>query len=229
MDIKRHKNTFIVILKEIYSDKVLRSVLGFKGGTCAMLFYDLPRFSVDLDFDLIDEEKKEMVFERLKQILPKFGRVMEAADKHYTLFFLINYGYGERNLKIEISKRPAKSEFLLKNYLGISMLVMSQEDMVACKIAALLTRKKFANRDVFDTWFFLKNNWGINDKLLEKKSGMKLIFALKKVQKMVENLKDNQILSGLGELIDEKQKAWVKENLKKELVFEIRKQLAVTG
>lgn len=45
-----HQTNFITILKEIYSDPEIRTALGFKGGTAAMFFYDLPRFSVDLVF-----------------------------------------------------------------------------------------------------------------------------------------------------------------------------------
>ena len=40
------------ILKDIYTDVSISPLLGLKGGTCAYFFYGLPRFSVDLDFDL---------------------------------------------------------------------------------------------------------------------------------------------------------------------------------
>src|SRR3989338_354528 len=111
-----HKNIILQILIDIYSDTTISPYLGFKGGTAAMLFYELPRFSVDLDFDLLDPGKKAAVFERLKEILPRFGVLTEGADKQYTLFFVLNYRKGERNLKIEISKRPSHAEFVLKHY-----------------------------------------------------------------------------------------------------------------
>ena len=57
MDINRHRFFLVQILKDIYSDIELAKYLGFKGGTALMFFYDLPRFSVDLDFNLIDTEK----------------------------------------------------------------------------------------------------------------------------------------------------------------------------
>ena len=49
-----HKNILVGILKDVFRDASLAPFLGFKGGTAAMLFYELPRFSVDLDFDLLD-------------------------------------------------------------------------------------------------------------------------------------------------------------------------------
>src|SRR5437879_2443229 len=124
VSIDLHKGNLVNILRVIYSDTLLRNVLGFKGGTAAMLFYNLPRFSVDLDFDLLDPDKKEKVFIRLKKILPRFGMVTQAQDKQYTLFFLLSYKKGERGLKVEISKRTMQSAYELKNFLGIPMLVM---------------------------------------------------------------------------------------------------------
>lgn len=222
VNIDLHKSIFINILREIYSDPILRNIFGFKGGTAAMLFYELPRFSVDLDFDLLTPEKKGLVFERLKELLPNFGTLRQADDKRYTLSFILNYQKGERNLKVEISKRPSKSEFTLKNYLGIPMLVMKEEDMVAGKLSALLTRKRFATRDIFDLWFFLKNNWQINKDLTEEKTGMSLTDALKKAQNQVKKVKKTELLAGLGDLLDNKQKAWVKEKLITEVVFQLR-------
>lgn len=223
-----HRDIFIAILREIYSDTLLRTKLGFKGGTAAMLFYELPRFSVDLDFDLLDPDIKEEVFARLKEILPRFGEVIEASDKHYTLFFLMRYKKGERGLRVEISKRIIQSAYIPKNYLGISMLVMKEEDMVAGKLAALLGRKRFATRDMFDLWFFLKEHWQINEEFLKAKSGLTLKEALKKAKAVVKEVKPTEILAGLGELLeDNKQKAWVKDKLKDDLIFQLRLRLSL--
>ena len=222
MHIDLHRSSLVAILREIYSDTLLRTSLGFKGGTAAMLFYELPRFSVDLDFDLLDLEKKEAVFGRLKEILPQFGTITEAQDKQYTLFFLLNYQKGERGLKVEISKRPLRSEYTIKNYLGISMLVMKQEDMAASKLAALLTRRKFASRDVFDVWFFLKNTWDIDEELLREKTGLALSEALQKAEEQVKAIKETELLAGLGDLLDPKQKVWVKGKLVEDVIFYLR-------
>lgn len=220
--IELHRAVYIQILRAIYSDPILRTALGFKGGTAALLFYELPRFSVDLDFDLLDPDKKLVVFTRLKAILPSFGTVKEGTEKHFTLFFLINYRKGERNLKIEISKRPGGSSFTPMTHLGITMLVMTKEDMTANKLAALLTRKKFASRDLFDVWFFLKNQWPLNRKLFEGKTGITLYAALNRAIRQVSSLKKTDILSGLGELLDEKQKSWAKDHIIEDAIFQLR-------
>lgn len=56
------------ILKDIYSEIELANCLGFKGGSALMFFYDLPRFSVDLDFNLIKPEMKEVVYAKIHDI-----------------------------------------------------------------------------------------------------------------------------------------------------------------
>lgn len=217
-----HRAALINALSAIYSDSQIRNLLGFKGGTAAVLFHEFPRFSVDLDFDLLDESKKELVFERLKEILPRVGRIDQAQDKHYNLFFLVNYSKGERNLKVEISKRASKAEYVVKNYLGIPILVMKEDDMAAGKLAALVTRKRFATRDMFDMWFFLKNNWPIDGEVLEEKTGLSLHQALKEAQKRIKDIKKTELLAGLGDLLDNKQKAFVKEKLVGELGFQLK-------
>lgn len=222
LNVTRHKVVLIEILKSIYDDPALRTALGFKGGTAAMLFYDLPRFSVDLDFDLLDLNNKDMVFDKLSSILAKQGLLRQAVEKRHTLFFLISYEKGEHVIKVEVSKRPSASAFEPHGYLGITALVMKPADMVANKIAAFLTRRKLAMRDVFDIWFFLKNQWQINEQVLLDKTGLSLLQALDQSIAKVEELDPRQLLQGLGELTDAKQKAWIKAKLVAETVFYLR-------
>lgn len=226
-DAVKHKTLLITILQKIYSDVELRTILGFKGGTAAMMFYDLPRMSVDLDFDLLKEDKKDLVFEKINRIIRPYGQVYDATEKRFTLFFLLSYEKGKQAVKIEISKRKGGNTFEFKNYLGISMLVIKQADAAAGKLAALITRKKFAMRDVFDVWFYLKNSWPINEAVLKEKTGLSLRQALKEAIKKTVKIKENQILQGLGELLDNKQKTWVRDNLLKETIFWLKLRLTV--
>ena len=222
MNKTKHRNKLLEILKDIYNDPVLRTAIGFKGGTAAMLFYDLPRLSVDLEFNLLKLGKEDQVFEKVKSILEKHGELREARKKHYTLFFVVSYEWGEVNIKVEISRRESFSSFEPKNYMGITMLVMKQADMAAGKLSAIITRKKPAMRDVFDSWFFLKNHWPVNEKVFEQKTGMNLEKGLEIIIKQIEGIRRNEILQGLGELITEGQKNWAREKLVEETVFQLR-------
>lgn len=219
LDINKHKLILVQILKEIYSNISIASLLGFKGGTAAYLFYKLPRFSIDLDFNLLDIKKKDFVFQNVRNILKNFGNIKDEKEKQATLFFLLSYMEKERNIKVEISKRIFPDNYIVKNYLGISMLVISKEDMFAHKLVTLLERKYVANRDLFDLWFFMKNNWGVNKEIIKLRTGVDFKKYLQKCIKKVEDINERYILQGLGEILDDKQKHWVKNNLKKELLF----------
>jgi hypothetical protein len=222
LDIDRHKFILVQILKDIYSNISISSLLGLKGGTALYLFYNIPRFSVDLDLNLLDLEEKEKVFQIIGNILKKVGVLKDEREKKDTLFFLLSYGEKARNIKVEISKRVFPDHYELKNYLGISMLVLKKEDMFAHKLVTLSERKSMANRDLFDLWFFMKNSWEINEEIVELRAGLKLNNYLKDCVKKVEKVDERYILQGLGEILDEKHKQWVKENLKKDLLFYLR-------
>ena len=73
-----HKNILIRILKDIFTDTTAGPFLGFKDGTAAYLFYDLPRFSVDLDFDLLNAEQEDNLYNQIKTTLEEYGTVKEA-------------------------------------------------------------------------------------------------------------------------------------------------------
>lgn len=219
LNINTHKTILLRILKEIYSDSSIGPLLGFKGGTALYFFYDLNRFSLDLDFDLLDSSKEKYVLEKIGKILLEFGKVREKYNKRYTLFFLLSYSPGTPNIKVEISKRSSISDYELKNHLGISMLVMKKEDLAANKLIALTERSKPANRDIFDLWFILKNNWEINEEIIKKRLGLTLKQQLYKAIKFVEGTKEKNILAGLGEILDPKTKIWTKKNLKADVLF----------
>jgi predicted nucleotidyltransferase component of viral defense system len=225
LDINIHKNILVKILKNVYTDTSLGPILGFKGGTAAHLFYNLDRFSVDLDFDLLDENKAQEVFQKIGNIVKKYGKIKEKRDKRNTLFILLSYSEEAQNIKVEVNKRSFGSQYEVKNYLGISMLVMRSEDMFAHKLVAMTERGKTANRDIFDVHFFLNNNWEINKEIVEKRTEMKFTNYLKKCIKFMESVPDRNILSGIGELIDEKQKAWMKAELKKDTTFLLKLML----
>jgi len=52
-ELDRHKRVLTEILIDII--KQLNGKVVFKGGTAAMMFYNLSRMSLDLDFDLLEE------------------------------------------------------------------------------------------------------------------------------------------------------------------------------
>lgn len=225
LKISDHRNILLQILKDIYSDTDISPFLGFKGGTAAYIFYNLPRFSVDLDFDLLDEGKTDNVFAKVENIIKSYGRLKEARKKRFNLFFLLSYQEQAQNIKVEINRRLFDSEYEIKTHLGISMKVMKKKDMFAHKLVAMHERMGKTNRDIYDVWFFLKNNWPINKKIVEKRSNTEFSSFIKKTISSLEKIKERSILQGIGELLDEKQKAWAKNNLKQDTLFLLKLML----
>ena len=206
------------LLKDIFSDTLLSSVLAFKGGTATMFFYDLPRFSTDLDFNLLNPEQEKEVYDRVRKIVLKYGKIHDEAIKHYGIVIVLDYGIGERKLKIEISNRLYDNHYEVRNYLGLQMRVMVKEDMFAHKLCALLDRTEITSRDVFDCWFFLKERTSINKEIVESRMGMPIEDYLDKCVASIQDLSEKSLISGLGELTDGDMKDFVRHGLKDELI-----------
>lgn len=220
-----HRTTLLKILKDIVTDPTLAPYLALKGGTAALFFYGLPRFSIDLDFDLLDLTKEDYVFERVMQILQKYGTVKKADKKRFSLFFFLSFEgkrEGAYNIKVDISKRDFGAKYHILSSLGLAVRVMQQDDMAAHKLLAMYDRLGKANRDIYDVWYFLDNNWPINKKNIEDRTGVPYKTFLENCIDALEKFDDRHILSGLGELLNEKQKAWVKAHLKNETLFLLR-------
>ena len=218
LNIATHKTVLFQILKDIYSDTSVALFLGFKGGTAAVMFYGLERFSVDLDFDLLDEEKKDEVFEQVVKIVSRHGSLKEAYIKRFSLFCLLSYEDRARNIKVEVNRRQFGSKYEIKTYLGVSMLVMTPEDMFAHKLMAMSERIGKTSRDIYDVWFFLQNRFPINEEIVEARSGMPFTKLIEKCIHQLEKLDNRRIINGIGEFLTTSQKDWAKAKLKQETI-----------
>ena len=220
--VNKHKFFLAQILKDIYSDIELVNCLGFKGGTALMFFYELPRFSVDLDFNLLDLSKEKTAYEKLRIILLKYGKIFDEAMKYYGPIIVLDYGVGERKLKVEISNRQWNNHYERKNLLGINMQVMVAPDMFAHKLCALLDRDELTNRDIFDCWFFMQRQTPINKEIVETRMEIPLTDYIQKCINQLEKMSDRGLLNGLGELVDEDMKKFVRTKLRTETLSLLR-------
>jgi len=218
IDINRHRFFLVQILKDIYSDIELANCLGFKGGSALMFFYDLPRFSVDLDFNLINTEKEAIVYEKVRKVLLRYGTIYDEAKKFHSLLIVSNYGTGERKLKIEISNRVFEDRYEMKNLLGINVKLMVMSDMFAHKLCALLDRSSLAGRDLFDCWFFMKSHFPINKSIVESRMEMPLSGYIQKCIDRLESVSDKGLLQGVGELMNDEMKIFVRIQLRTETI-----------
>lgn len=221
------------ILRDIYADASISPLLGFKGGSCAFFFYSLPRFSVDLDFDVLrdHENDQKTVLDGVEKILQTHGEIKGRHLKRNTIFLLLSYGDSDHNIKFEANIRALipdiKTHFELREYLGISMLVGKKPYLFASKLAALTSRSSIAMRDIYDIWYFAKSHWDIDAEILKIRTGKGVKAHLADCITLIEQIKDRQILQGLGELLGEKEKAWVKNHLRKDVVFLLKNYISV--
>ena len=218
VDINKHKFFLFQILKEIYEDKELSGILGFKGGTALMFFYDLPRFSVDLDFNLLNSSKEDIVYEKVRKIILKHGSIHDEAKKFYGIICVLDYGMRGRKLKVEISNRDFNDSYEIKNLLGVNMQVMVAPDMFAHKLCAVLDRSSITNRDIYDCWFFMNNKTPVNKSIIETRMGMPYSDYLQKCIDALEEMSDKGMLNGLGELMDDDSKKFVRTKLRTETI-----------
>lgn len=219
LDYLKHKNILLQILKDIYSDTSISPYLGFKGGTAAMMFYGLNRDSVDIDLDLLDRDKEQEVFEKIKEIASKYGKIIDSKIKRFNIITIISYDLKSQNIKIEVNLRDFGSRYEIKTLFGISMQVMLQEDMFANKLMAMYERIGKTNRDIYDVYFFSKNNWSINTKIVESRAKMPFKDFLLECINLLEKIDNRHILDGLGEILSSPQKDWVRSKLKSETIF----------
>ena len=212
-----HKRILLQILVEIF--KSIDSKVALKGGTCAYLFYNLPRISVDLDFDILKPLNPEDI-ENIKKILSKFGEIRDFHKKRNTIFFLLNYGEGYPNIKIEFNRRVWKNnKYKIIWFLGIEMKIADETTIFTNKLVALGDRKNPVARDVFDVYYFLKTGFSLNEELIRERTGKNLNEFLTFLSTYIKKkFSKKNILLGLGEVLEEKQKEWIRQNLINEVL-----------
>lgn len=241
LDITKHKTQLTNILLDVYKNSTLSSVLGFKGGTAAMLFYKLPRFSVDLDFDLISKsdgvaEKPSAPFitvsvvDQMTKLLSAKYAIKDHSAKFNTLFWVVSYGMGLAHIKVEISTRgnPLNHYNLLPFY-GVTVKTLDIGDMIAHKLVAAAERTSIANRDLFDIHYFLGSPYAseINYDIIKYRTGKNPKEFYESLLSFVSNIHPKKILTGLGEVLTEPQKDWAKVKLIIELEGLIKKTIFV--
>jgi predicted nucleotidyltransferase component of viral defense system len=155
--------------------------LAFKGGTCAAMLGFLDRFSVDLDFDVLNNMDEA-------ELRKEFYKVFELLGFHLTLefekvlFFQLRYpsSPGKRNT-IRVSATNLKVEanrYRVQYFPEIDRLINSQtvETMFANKLVALTDRyiqhKTIAGRDVYDIHHFLLQGYAYNEEVIRERTGL---------------------------------------------------------
>ena len=173
----------------LYSLSDFKRSLAFKGGTAIYKFYNLNRFSEDLDFDIIGKKINissmiENVI-RATELLGMSGTLYEKEEytNEINVKFMIRgplYNGGKKSMSrivLNISKRErpvfVERKFLISTYPEIPSFeinVLSHGEISAEKIRCIMTRDK--PRDIYDLYFLLKKGVIIDEGLVNKKCKM---------------------------------------------------------
>jgi predicted nucleotidyltransferase component of viral defense system len=231
INVDAHKRVLTMLLLEIC--RSIGTKIAFKGGTASMIFYSLPRFSLDLDFDVLKEitSKEE---EAISLILNKRGRILEQENKRHTLFFLFDYEKGRPNVKLEFNKRIwQNNRYLIKQLMGVQINVQDEATTLSNKMVALIERKNPVPRDLFDIHYFLTIYFRPNPDLIRERAGMELDDFIQKLIEAIDvKFSDKSVLYGLGELINASQQSWAKRMLipeTKRLLEEMKSKIDKTA
>lgn len=213
MDKQKHKLYMAQILSLIFKDKDLCNVMGFKGGTALMFFHELPRFSTDLDFNLLDTDKLDIVYTKVRQILLRFGTIDDEAKKQFGPILVLNYGKGERMLKVEISIRQFDNHYEMRTLAGTDIRVLRIPDMFAHKLCAM--GERLSPRDVFDVWYFLQQlHANINETIIMERTGKPVADYASWCAIKVREASPKLLMQGLGEVVDDmRTKTFIKTKL----------------
>ena len=212
MDLNKHRYYLLQVLLAIYRHPDLSQLLAFKGGTSLMLFHGLTRFSTDLDFNLLDASKSELVYQELHKLLLKFGTIDDEANKFFGPILVLNYGKGERMLKVEVSNREYPNHYEIRSLLGTDIRVMTLPDMFAHKLCAL--GERITPRDIYDVWFFLQNRTEINEEIVRLRTGLSVSEYAQQCAEKVRSCSSRMLMQGLGEvLMDNQSKNFAREQL----------------
>jgi len=173
----------VMILNSIYKHESGKSMF-FTGGTCLRFFYNMPRFSEDLDFDtpnlsymdfkvLLDHVEKEIAKEgfSVKFSLEKRGNlyIAQLFFKDVMRLYEVTDTRGlDLMIKIEVYKPSWKiqseSDVLSLYGYNFSAVLLEKSCMASEKLYALFNRGR--GRDIYDTLFMLKRKFGFDVSVL---------------------------------------------------------------
>jgi predicted nucleotidyltransferase component of viral defense system len=214
---EKHRLILFQILKDIFEDDFSKYI-AFKWWTACYFLHWLDRFSTDLDFDLInkDIEIEDKIISKLKKYweIKKWNKI------------ILSYSKDDDNIKVDLNRNIRKNnEYETINFYWTDIKVQTKSTIFANKLVALIERN--TNRDIYDVYFFFKNKWEINEKIIIERTWKNKKELFKTIENKLKNLPINyKILDWLWEVLDPKQKTFVKEKLVKELLWVIEFNLA---
>ena len=161
---------------------------------------------------MLDPDKLDLAYDKVRAILTRFGTIDDEAKKLYGPVLVLNYGKGERMLKVEISVRQYPNHYEMRSLAGTDIRVMVMPDMFAHKLCAM--GERLSPRDIYDVWFFLQNHTEINEEIVRIRTAKSVSEYTAWCAEHVKEASPKLLMQGLGEVLnDAKSKTFVKNKL----------------
>ncbi len=225
-----HRAWLYRTLSAIYDDSFLASVLYFKGGTSASMRGLLDRFSVDLDFDFVGDDKNiPKTRKKLEGIFVSLGLEIKDKSKVIPQYFLkYPNKENERNtLKIDAATFKIKAnKYEPVRLVDIDRIVTCQtiETMFANKLVALLDRYEqngtIAGRDIYDIHYFFINGFEYDSDIIKERRCVTPQTFFKELIAFIErNITNTVIDKDLNMLLPPQKFKQIRRILKKEVLM----------
>lgn len=176
-----HRSAMYKILIAIADDSILSHSLIFKGGTAAAMLGFLDRFSVDLDFDRMENATHSSVETTLETIFIALSLPIVQKDPK-VLMYRVRYSdtpTARTTVKVSVNEEFVASGKSAPQYLpdiDRTMICQTKDTMVANKFIALTGRftkhKEVAGRDIYDIHEFLLRGYTYNADLIRERTGL---------------------------------------------------------
>ena len=203
------ENTIIEVVQTVAKSEA-GSHLAFKGGTALKLFYDLPRYSEDIEYDFLGKISPQRMMDILKSVADKKKwEVTGDAVKYNTILLEFRFAGPERNfrIKIEVSTREKELKTTIQSLRGVPVLTLEPSFLMTEKLITFVKRQ--AGRDIFDAWFILNNAFPLDQAMLVDNFGGRTNFFATLLD-LIQKADPKKILRDTGKLLSVDQRNWIK-------------------
>lgn len=172
-----HRAIMLRILNAFFNNQLIKENLAFKGGSAASMAGFLDRFSVDLDFDLLNKKNKIKVEKKIKDIVKNLNFSIKKTSKK-ELFFIVKYpsAFLRNSLKISVvDEYPKSNDYQQIFFPELNQFIYCQsiETMFANKLVVITDRyqkyKQLAGRDLYDLHYFFSHGYDFKKEIIQER------------------------------------------------------------
>ena len=210
------ENVLIEVVQALAKSRA-GSWIAFKGGTALKLFYDLPRYSEDIDYDALPGSSPEELFGIVQGLCEKKGwETTDSARKYHTILVELRFKGPDRNfhIKIEVSTREKELRTAILPLRGVPIVTLEPSFLMTEKLLTFLDRQ--AGRDIFDTWFILNGAFPLDEAMIARAFESRSAF-FQALLKTVRKAQPKKILRDTGKLLSEDHRKWIQTSFLRDL------------